>query len=585
MQKNTQKSRGVAGQFRTEFCGSSVHSPHPSVRRARTAWIAAGAAAVSLAAMFGETAYAQSGAPIAGIARYEIEVLARDIENRAWCEGSAVAFEVSDCGLVVGQIARFIDPAIPDCLTGGNKAYDAFVYADRARPEFGLAAGQLMLLPNTLIGGNACAWDVNDAGYIVGAGGLIGAGERESSPNEGERACYWRLGRTPQGAPTVEQVVVNPPPIGGYTPYADGGFGRLLSVSRGPNPWAAGTFRIGGACQFGPVQSSRTDGAAVRLDEVIAEDDYRIGSLSGETEPLAPSDLALSISPSGTYLGGIEGRCAILLCEGSFPLSRAWFRPDDGSALIPGDRTPNLVPEGKFTSVSPLRAILDDGTAAGFVNDTWDPDATNNGCARFACAWAPGGLFDDRVAILPFPGTAKSEAWDLERLASCDSGTLVVGLAELNAPEPGVDLRPGAIWYRPDAAGANWNSGWESRAVRDLIPAGAVIPDEPKGTVFKIRELHGVNQRGDAVGVIVLESPGGPSRAYPVLLRAVPTPRVGDANGDGLVNGADLAVVLSAWGGGGGSAADFNGDGIVNGADLSIILGNWNLCPLQTCTP
>ena len=48
----------------------------------------------------------------------------------------------------------------------------------------------------------------------------------------------------------------------------------------------------------------------------------------------------------------------------------------------------------------------------------------------------------------------------------------------------------------------------------------------------------------------------------------------GDLNGDGIVNGADLAILLGSWGDGG-VPADLNGDGIVNGADLSILLGEW----------
>ncbi len=47
----------------------------------------------------------------------------------------------------------------------------------------------------------------------------------------------------------------------------------------------------------------------------------------------------------------------------------------------------------------------------------------------------------------------------------------------------------------------------------------------------------------------------------------------GDLNGDGLVNGLDLAQLLGAWGGTGGDA---NGDGTTNGEDLAIILGNWS---------
>ena len=48
---------------------------------------------------------------------------------------------------------------------------------------------------------------------------------------------------------------------------------------------------------------------------------------------------------------------------------------------------------------------------------------------------------------------------------------------------------------------------------------------------------------------------------------------------DGLVNGADLGILLNQWGLGGGAASDINRDGTVNGADLSILLSSWGACP------
>jgi len=54
------------------------------------------------------------------------------------------------------------------------------------------------------------------------------------------------------------------------------------------------------------------------------------------------------------------------------------------------------------------------------------------------------------------------------------------------------------------------------------------------------------------------------------------SPCVGDLNGDGVVDGADLGVLLSAWGGAGG--ADLNGDGVIDGADLGILLSAWGAC-------
>jgi hypothetical protein len=47
-----------------------------------------------------------------------------------------------------------------------------------------------------------------------------------------------------------------------------------------------------------------------------------------------------------------------------------------------------------------------------------------------------------------------------------------------------------------------------------------------------------------------------------------------DLNNDGVVNGSDLAILLSAWGTSN-PAADVNDDGTVNGADLALLLSAW----------
>ena len=51
-----------------------------------------------------------------------------------------------------------------------------------------------------------------------------------------------------------------------------------------------------------------------------------------------------------------------------------------------------------------------------------------------------------------------------------------------------------------------------------------------------------------------------------------------DLNGDGIVNGVDLATILSNWGTAS-ATADLSGDGTVSGADLSTVLAAWGTCP------
>jgi len=50
----------------------------------------------------------------------------------------------------------------------------------------------------------------------------------------------------------------------------------------------------------------------------------------------------------------------------------------------------------------------------------------------------------------------------------------------------------------------------------------------------------------------------------------------GDLNGNGAIDGADLTLLVGAWGSAGG---DLTGDGQTDGADLSAMLGAWGACP------
>jgi hypothetical protein len=53
----------------------------------------------------------------------------------------------------------------------------------------------------------------------------------------------------------------------------------------------------------------------------------------------------------------------------------------------------------------------------------------------------------------------------------------------------------------------------------------------------------------------------------------------GDLNDDGIVNGADISIMLGFWGLNGKPVdADINGDGLVDGADLAVLLSSWGEC-------
>ena len=56
----------------------------------------------------------------------------------------------------------------------------------------------------------------------------------------------------------------------------------------------------------------------------------------------------------------------------------------------------------------------------------------------------------------------------------------------------------------------------------------------------------------------------------------IPTPppsNPADVNNDGVVNAADLAILLGNWGNSG--AGDIDGSGTVGAPDLALMLGAW----------
>jgi Bacterial Ig-like domain len=92
----------------------------------------------------------------------------------------------------------------------------------------------------------------------------------------------------------------------------------------------------------------------------------------------------------------------------------------------------------------------------------------------------------------------------------------------------------------------------------------AVLPDcDNSGEIDAVEIGAGILADSDGDGTPdVCEAPACPA----------------DFDNDGDVDGADLAVMLGAWGTCSGCAADIVPDGSVNGADLGVLLGAWGSC-------
>lgn len=96
-----------------------------------------------------------------------------------------------------------------------------------------------------------------------------------------------------------------------------------------------------------------------------------------------------------------------------------------------------------------------------------------------------------------------------------------------------------------------------------------------KGKHFLIFEVGDVNDHilDSAVFIAQLRAEAGDPGTDPT------EDCLGDLNEDGVVDGADLAIVLGFWGDDDGG--DLTGDDITDGADIAIILGYWGPCPID----
>ena len=146
---------------------------------------------------------------------------------------------------------------------------------------------------------------------------------------------------------------------------------------------------------------------------------------------------------------------------------------------------------------------------------------------------------------------AKTRRPAARRTATGATNDFLVAALERSEDEAPVDL-PDALW-----------------AAEDLDPAfgerSTLVPAAFHGRTATLWiELFG---GGDSIDSTV--------ELDDFVLEFVPAEASPDLDGNGTVNGADLAILLGAWGACEGCPADLDANGQVNGADLAVLLGAW----------
>lgn len=309
-------------------------------------------------------------------------------------------------------------------------------------------------------------------------------------------------------------------------------------------------------------------------------------------------EMAFHDVPGGTWtpLGGVGAPCGTELGSG-------WGISGDGSSVVGlGWLTCN--PAHAIQWIGGVTMDLGSTVAGrstrangcdfdGSVVGGWQDSATG---FRQGAIWVNGAQ-----TLMTFAGTgaAAGEAQDLS-----DDGSVVVGsgvsangfqawrwTAATNCVSLGNIFT--ATWrgaataitgdgdtvigfYRPFPGPATFGEGfiWTAAGGMEkltdyVIAQGVVLP---AGTILALP----LDISADGKTIVGLSRVGFAASGFVVTLPGRCTCPA-DLNGDGIVDGGDLGLLIGDWGAAGGPA-DLNGDGIVDGADLGLMIGAWGPC-------
>ncbi len=139
---------------------------------------------------------------------------------------------------------------------------------------------------------------------------------------------------------------------------------------------------------------------------------------------------------------------------------------------------------------------------------------------------------------------------------------------------------PGTYFFADYVTGRIWSMRYDGTSVLDFQLRTSELSPSLEGITVNQIVSFGEDATGEMY--IVDQGSGSSGQIFRVIAAdgsdACESGPIGDLNDDGVVNGADLGILLASWGAcppKGPCIADLNDDGVVNGADLGIQLGNW----------
>lgn len=237
-----------------------------------------------------------------------------------------------------------------------------------------------------------------------------------------------------------------------------------------------------------------------------------------------------------------------------------------------------LVGSGAVTGSTSGMAPLEPETASAFLSLNTSVVGPLSGSIT---ASSPNQAVQNPVLVLPVVGSVVRKAnasfsgsSDLNSTTAQFSVTSGAGVVELSVPifNLGFDSNQALL----DVDLTTLNAGAAPFTVIDGSSLGiGASPDAVRFGFDTTGLAPGRYTRGATITCTDENIPGEDVSFLTLTLAVtVGSGLTGDLNGDGVVNGSDLAILLGQWGSRG--IADLNGNGIVDGADIAILLGNWS---------
>jgi len=417
------------------------------------------------------------------------------------------------------------------------------------------------------------AWTVFDDGSGDGSALYAGGMFRTAGGVLVDRIAKWNGA---EWSPLGSGMAGANPGVRALTVFDDGS-------GTGPALYAGGTFTIAGGVEVnriakwdGAEWSSLGGGMDGRVEALTVFDDgsgdgpalYAGGVFTTaggvKTDRIAKWDGA-QWSPLGSGMDGGSPPddpsvlALLVFDDGSGPALYA-----GGNFTIAGGVSANFIAKWDGAEWLPLGSGVDDLYASVRALTVFDD---GNGPALYAGGTftTAGGVAANRIA-----------KWDGIEWSPLGSGfnSMVSDLAVFDdGSGAGPELYAGGLFTSAGGLAASRIAKWDGTSwsplgsgMNDWVVALTTF-DDGSGPALYAGGRFTVSPAGDSY---IAKWQGCPTETEGVL---------GDLNGDDIVDGADLGILLSSWGpcaDPNDCPADLNGDGTVDGADLGILLSEWS---------